>query len=66
MSRERQLHLFPDLQLSKVLRSEMSFCFSTVALLVSLAVCLAYSDAKPTNMIFMLMDDVSLPLLIAY
>ena len=32
---------------------------STVVALVSLAACLACSDAEPTNMIFMLMDDVS-------
>lgn len=42
---------------AKWMRKVMSF--SSVILLVSLAVCLAYSDAKPTNMIFMLMDDVS-------
>jgi hypothetical protein len=49
------------LLLSKFSRNSFNFemSFSAVALLVSLALCLPYGDAKPTNMIFMLMDDVS-------
>ena len=39
--------------------SILEMSFSIVTLLVSLAVCLPYGDSKATNMIFMLMDDVS-------
>ena len=48
----------PSFSLRKeVLLPDMNL--STVVALVSLAACLACSDAEPTNMIFMLMDDVS-------